>query len=137
MILGRDCGARRIDAPIFRMHDLQSLGAAARLAEAADARAARQALLLLRGEIKEAQRQKPRAVGDPAQHLAPSAEDHLGQQHLALDRRALSGAQLAQRHDARAILVAQRQQKQQILGGLDSQGPQARARAIRRRRATP
>ena len=45
----------RIHAPVFRMHELQALGAAARLAVTAHARAARQALLLLRREIEESQ----------------------------------------------------------------------------------
>ena len=107
------------------MHDFQALGAAARFAEAADARAARQTLLLLRREVEKSQRQKAGTVGDLAQHLPPAAKDDLRQQHFALHRRALPGAQLAQRHHARAIFVTQRQQKQQILGGLT---PRARSR---------
>src|ERR1700720_1737237 len=105
-----------VDPSIFRMHEFQSLGSAARLAEATNARAARQAVLLLHREIKETQRQKSRAVGDFTKHLAASAKCDLGEQHLTLDRSALPGAKLAQGHDARAILVAQRQQEQQILG---------------------
>src|ERR1700732_4823829 len=97
------------------MHEFQPLGTTASLAEATNPRAARQALLLLRREIKETQRQKSRAVGDFTEHLAASAKCDLGEQHITLDRSALPGAKFAQGHDARAILVAQRQQEQQIL----------------------
>ena len=74
--------------------------------------------------MEKTQRQETRAVRDSAQHLAPAAENDLGEQHLAFDRRALSRAQLAERHHPRPVLVAQRQKKQQVLGGLDSQRPQ-------------
>ena len=57
MFLGR-LGRVRIHAPVFRMHELQTLGTAPRLAETTHAGAARQALLLLRREIKKSQRQE-------------------------------------------------------------------------------
>ncbi len=117
-------GSVRIDPPIFGMHDFQAHRSAARLAEAADARAARQAILLLRGKVKETQGQKAGTIRDPAQHLPPAAKHNLGQLHLALDRRPLSRAQLPQRDDPRAILVTQRQEEQQILSGLHAQGAQ-------------
>ena len=63
-----------IDAPIFGVHDFQALGAAAHFAEAAYAGAARQPFLLLRGEIKESQREETRAVADPREHLAAAAK---------------------------------------------------------------
>ena len=94
-------------------------------------------LLLLRGEIEESQRQEPGAVADSAKHLAPAAKRDLGEQHLALDRRPLPGAQFSQGHDAGAILVAQGQQKQQILGGFHAQRAQPRRQARRRLRAAP
>jgi hypothetical protein len=99
----------RVHTPIFRVHELQSLRAPARLTETTNPRAAREAVLLLRREMKKTQRQKARAIGDPAQHLAAPAKCHLGEQDLALDRGALPGSKLAQRYDARAILIAQRQ----------------------------
>src|SRR5882757_10089910 len=46
-MLLRRLGSMRVDTPIFRMHELQSLGAAARLAETTNPRTAREALLLL------------------------------------------------------------------------------------------
>ena len=98
-----------IDTPILRVHELQALGPAARLAETAHMRAARQTLLLLGGEVKEAQRQESRAIRNLAEHLAPAAEGDLGEQHFTLDRGALPGAQLAQRHHPGAIFIAQGQ----------------------------
>ncbi len=116
-------GDRRlsIDAAIFRMHHLQALRTAANFAEAADACAARQPHLLLNRKIEEPQRQRSRAVADSAQQLAPAAKRNLREQYLALDRRALPRAQFPQRHDASAVLVAQRQEKQQILRGLHAE----------------
>ncbi len=129
MLLGR-LGGTRIDAPVFRMHHFQTHGAAARFAEAADARAARESVLLLRGEVEKPQRQKARTVGDLAEHLPAPAKYRLGEQHLTLHRRALPGPQFPQRHDTRSVLVAQRQEKQEILSGLDSQGAQPQGERI-------
>jgi hypothetical protein len=105
-----------VDAAVFRMHEFQALRAAARLAEAAHARAARQTLLLLGGEVEKTQRQESRTIRNLAQHLAASAECHLGEQHFAFDGGALPGPKLAQRHHAGAIFIAQGQQEQQVLG---------------------
>ena len=124
-VYGREVlvGDRRlpIDAAIFRMHHLQAFRTAANLAEAADARAARQPQLLLSREVEEPQRQRSRAVADSAQQLAPAAKRDLREQDLTLDRRALPGAQFPQWHDAGAILIAQGQQEQQILRGLHAE----------------
>ena len=48
--------------------------------------------------------------------LAAAAEDDLGELHLALDRGARAGLERADRRQVRAVLVAQRQQEQQVLG---------------------
>ncbi len=109
------------DAPILRMHDLGPAGPAANLAEAAQARAARQSLLLRAGEVKEAQRQRAGAIADPAQQLAAAAKRDFAELHLAFDDRALADSQRADRHDARAVFVAQRQQEQQILHCRDAE----------------
>ena len=85
--------------------------------------------------MKEAQRQRARAVGDAAQQLSAAAERHLGELHLALDDGALANAQRADRRDAGAILVAQRQQEQQILDRADAELRELRRRAHPRRRA--
>ena len=93
-------------------------------------------VLLLRREIEKPQGQKTRSIGDSAEHLAPAAERDLGEQHLAFHRRALARQQLPQRHHAGAILVAQRQQEQQILGGFHAERAQPHGKRCRRRRAT-
>ena len=99
------------------MHDLETAGTQARFAEAAHARAAREPLLLRSRKMKETQRQEARAVGDAAEQRATSPEGNLRELHLALDDGALTVAQRTDRHDARAVLVAQRQVKQQVLDG--------------------
>ena len=65
-VILRRPGGRRVDAAILGMDDLQTRGSAPRLAETADAHAARQAGLLLRREVEESQRQETRAVRDLA-----------------------------------------------------------------------
>src|SRR5438309_5815826 len=107
------------------MHDLQTLRSAPRLAEAPDANPARQAVLLLGGEMEKTQGEKTGSVGDPAQHLASAAERDFREQDLSLDRGALAREQFAQWDQARAILIARRQQEQQVLNRLDAQRTQA------------
>ncbi len=114
-------GGALVDAPVFRVHELEARRRAADLAEAAQPHAARERLALLRAEMKEPQRQEAGAVGDPREELAPAAEHDFGQLDLALDRGALACAQFAERHRARAVLVAQRQEKQQVLDRLDAE----------------
>ena len=128
MILGRR--EIRIDAPILGMHDFKSGGTAPHFAETADARAAREPRLLLRREVKESQREEARAVADLAEHLPAAAKQHLRQQHLAFDRGALPGPQFSQGREAGAVLVAQRQQEQQVLGGLDAERAQLAGQRI-------
>src|ERR1019366_8602733 len=112
------------------MHHLQTLRAAPCLAETPDAYAATQTALLLRGEIKKTQREKPRTVRDPAQHLPSAAEGDLGEQHVALHCGASAWEQLAQRHHARAILVTQRQEEQQVLRGFHTESAQLQGERV-------
>ena len=121
---------RRVRPPIFRMHHFQSLRPAARLAEASYAHAPRQAVLLLPGEIEEPQREKARSVGNLAEHLPPAAEGDLGEQDLAFHGSALARQQFAQGNDARPILIAQRQEEQQILCSLHAQGAQPQGEGL-------
>src|ERR1700676_496930 len=100
-MLSRRLGGSRVDGTVFRVDHLETEPAAARFAGAADARAARESILLLRGEVEEPQRQKARTIGDLAEHLPAPAKYDLGEQHLALPRRALPGPQFSQRHPAR------------------------------------
>src|ERR1019366_6872994 len=112
-----DVHGLRTDAPILRMHHFQTVGASARFAEAAYPDAPRQTVVLLRREIKESQRQKSGPVAYSAKHLAPAAKHNLREQYLAFHRRPLSGLEFSQQRHAGAVLVTQRQQEQQILGG--------------------
>ena len=114
-------GGTGAQAAILRMHHLDSEGSAAHLPKAAHARAARKALLLRKREIEEAQREKAGAVADARDHLTAFAVRDFGEEHLALDRRAHAGDERAERRELRAILVAQRQDKQQILHLRDSE----------------
>jgi hypothetical protein len=112
------------------MHDFQPLRTAPRFAEAPDANSARQTVLLLGGEVKEPQGKETGSVRDPAQHLPPAAERDFREQHLALNRRALTRQQFAQGDHASAILVARGQQKQQVLCRLHAQRPQAQRERV-------
>src|SRR5690606_5831475 len=102
------------DASILGMHDLQPGRAAADLAETSQTRAAHQRLLLRAREMKEAQRQRAGAVGEPAQQLSPATIRDFGELHFAFDDGALAAAQRADRYHARAVLVAKRKQEQQV-----------------------
>ncbi len=119
------------EAAVLRVHHLEPERAAAHLAEAAQPRAAREALLLARREIEEAQREHPRAVGDAREELAAAAVDDLGELHLAFHRGAGPRGERAERRHVRAVLVAQRQQEKEVL---DPPHPEVR-QALRERGA--
>ena len=112
-------------APVFRVNDLQAEGPAPYLSEAAQARAAREPLLLRRREVEEAQRQESGAVRDPTQQLPPLAIRHLGELDLPFHGRARAGGQRADRPHAGAVLVAQRQHEEQVLDLCDAETLQA------------
>ena len=76
----------RIGEPVFRVHDLESHRSTSHLPKAAQACATHKLLLLCAGEIEKPQRQESGAVGQPHEQRAASAEHHLGQLDLALDR---------------------------------------------------
>ena len=105
----------RADAAVFGMHDLEAQRAAPHFAEAANARAARQAGLLRAGEIEEAQRQRAGAIGDAAQQLAAAAVRHLGELDFAFDDRARCRDARCRWRIPRAVLVTRRQHEQQVL----------------------
>ena len=115
---------------VLGVHHLEAERPAAHLAEAADARAAREALLLGGAEMEEPQRQEPRAVGDAAQQLTPPAEHHFGELHLALDDGARAGDETADRQHAGAVLVAGRQHEQQVLHLLDTEHREPRGERL-------
>src|SRR6185436_3535486 len=95
--------------------DLEPERPATHFAEATDARAAREVRLLGRGEIEEAQRQRPGAVGDAAQQLPAPTIDDFRELDFTFDDHAHAVAHAADGRDLRAILVTRRQYEQQIL----------------------
>ena len=123
MLIGARRG-RRVGAAVLRMHHLESRGPAAHFAEAADADAAGEALALSCREVKESQRQKPRAVGDSRQHLTAAAKSDLREQHFAFDHGARALGDLAERDHSGPVLIAQRQEEQEVLRGFDAERAQ-------------
>ena len=114
------------EAAVFRVHHLEPECAAAYLAEAAQPRAARQALLLRGREMEEPQGQHPRAVGDPAQELAAAAVGDLGELDFPFHRRPHARAERPHGRHPRAVLVAQRQHEQQVGNACHAEARQAR-----------
>ena len=100
------------DAPVLGMHHLESDRTPAYLTEAADACPAREALLLCRGKIEEAQRQEARAVSDTAYELATTTEGDLGELHLALHHAASAADEPADRQHTGAVFVARWQHEE-------------------------
>ncbi len=124
---------RRVRVLVLGVHDLRPVLAAPHLAEAAQARAAHELLLLRAAEMEEAQRQETGAVGEPHQQRAPAAEHDLGELDRALDRGAHAGTQRADRHDVRAVLVARRQPEEEVGDVLDAEVARGAWRARARR----
>ena len=97
------------------MHDLEAAGAEAGFTEAAQPLAAHELRLLRAGEMKEAQRDETRAVGNAHQQRAAPPEHDFRQLDLAFDDGTVAVAQRADRDHARAVFVTQRQVKQHVL----------------------
>ncbi len=112
---------RGVGKPVLGMNDLEPDGSAADLAEAAQASAARELLLLGASEVEEPERQESRAVGQPHKQRAAPAKDDFGELDFALDRDAHLRSQRADRHDMRTVLVAVGQQEQEIGDSLDAE----------------
>ena len=123
MLVGTHC-FRDVGPAVFRMHDLEARRAATHFAEAADAHPSLEAFLLFRREVKEPQSEVARAVADPGQHLAAASKRDFSEQHFAFYRGTLARDDLAERHHASAVLVTQRQEKQEVLSSLDAEGAQ-------------
>jgi len=88
--------------------------AAAHFAANAQACAHRQCFLLRGVEAEEAQRAFARRVLHLHHKLAARAQLHLARGHGGLDLRQLAVARAGDRHDARFVLVAQRQVQRQV-----------------------
>src|SRR5436190_8783055 len=96
------------------MNHLEAGRTAAHFAITAHALAGRQRLLDGLVEVEEPQRQRTRAVGDAGEQRAAAAIRNLAELDDALDERLLADDDAADRLDCGAVLVALRQQAQQI-----------------------
>ncbi len=105
------------EVAVLGVHHLQALGSAPRLAEAAQPRAARKALLLAARKVEEAQVQESRAVRNAHQQRAAAPEHDIGDLHLPLDDGTAAGGKRTDGRDAGAILVPRGQQEQRIGAG--------------------
>ena len=71
--------------------------------------------------MEQAQIRESAAIFEGHQQAAPTAESGAGGENLATDQGLLFGAQLAQRHDAGAVLIAQWEMQEQIKQPLDAE----------------
>ena len=112
----------RTDPPAFGVNHFQAGVALPHFTEAAQPRPRSAEQLFLGGaEVKEAQGQHAGSVSQVAEQEPPAARRHFAPDHFRLDLRLVTGLQLVERHEAGAILVAQRQMQQHILDGGDAQ----------------
>lgn len=124
------------------MNHLEPGGALTSVAEACDANPGLELCLLRSGEVKKSQRELTAAVGDADQQVAAPPIDGLGEQNLAAYEAARTCNQRTEPDELRSVLVAQRQQKEQVLDPekaepleLDCErGPDALENRQRRRR---
>ena len=116
----RAAAAGRDDLEL-RMHDLAPEMPFAHLAEDPHPRSGLQRLLLAGIEVEEAQHELRAAselvgaVLEQAHELPPRPELHVGVAHGALGLRGQPGASGGERHQARVVLVAQRQVQDEVL----------------------
>ncbi len=114
-LFGRHLGILVANAVVFRVHNLQAERSAANLTETVDPHAANEPILLRGREIEEPQSQKSGAVRNPAQQLAPLPVRYFGELNLSFHGGTYAGKQSANLPYARAVFIAQRQDKQEIL----------------------
>ena len=106
----------RVQQPVARMHDLESVLSGARRAVAAHARARRELRHLLRAEMEEAQHDRRlRVVADGDLQHRPIAEAALDRFHPALDLCRNARLQRTDRRQRGAVLVLPRQVQPQVL----------------------
>ena len=105
--------------PVLGVNHLEAARAAPHLAKTADMHTGLELGLLLAREMKKAQRELATTVADPDQQVAAAAESDLGQQYFAADQATRAGDERADAHELRAVLVAQRQQEQQVLDAVE------------------
>ena len=105
-----------LDTLVLWMHHLQALRPLTHFAEAEHARAFRQLIDLALAEMEETQQQCTAGfVGNDHLQLWPEAEAPLDEIDRALDLRMITRPQIGKGHDPRAVFVAQRQVKPEIL----------------------
>ena len=121
----RDGGGVRIQAAAFRVNHLQASIALAYLAKATQSytRLAEQ-LLLSRTEVKKAQNQCAGGVTQAADQKTPTAHRHFAADDFSLDLGFRTRNQLPDGGDAGAVLIAQRQMQQHVLGVMDTEPAQ-------------
>src|ERR1700754_1870282 len=114
--LVHDHGLVGFDALVLRVHHFQPLRALAHFAEAEQPRALGQLVVLRLTEVEKAQQQHAAGIVpyDDLQ-LGTEAEASLDVFDDALHLRAIPGTQVADRHDRRAVFIAQRQMKPEVL----------------------
>src|SRR6185503_9571643 len=99
---------------VLRVNHLQAGRAGAHFSVAAHAVTARQHALERGVEVEEPQRNRAGTVGEPAQERAPAPVDRFAELDDAFDERFLAYAQAADRAQRRTVLVALRQQAEQV-----------------------
>jgi hypothetical protein len=130
-IVRRRCAFTQ-QARVLRMHHLESVRAVPHFAVANQAHARRELLGLRAIEMEEAQDQgRARVVADRDTQLRAIAKTALDRLDDALDLCRFARTQFADRRDARAVFVAQRQMEPQVL-----QATQAEPRERLRQRGT-
>ncbi len=108
-----------------RMDDFGAEIAFVHFAENAQARTGLQHLLLAGIEIEEAQQQRSAGIAHPRHQLAARPVGDFTVDHLDFELRGDAGPGVAQRRDARLVLVAQRQVQDEIAIALQAEPGQA------------
>jgi hypothetical protein len=99
------------------MHHLEPYGPRAHFAVATYALTARECLLLRTIEVEEPQRDRARAVREPAQQRTATAHGHLGELDAAFDQHLVADPEAADGAQCRTILVPLRHEAQEIADG--------------------
>ena len=108
------------------MNHLETGRPGAHFAIATQARAANHALLLRAREVEKTQGNDTGAIREAAQQRAAPAERDLSELDRAFDERLLARDQAAERPNRRSVLVALRQQAEQVRDSLDAEPSEAR-----------
>src|SRR5689334_9028320 len=94
---------------VFRVDHFQIATGEAHLAKTTQLKAALERLFLRLAEMEKPERDRAAAIGDTAQQRAPPAIGDFSQQDLTLNHRLIPRPQTSDRHNARTVLIAERQ----------------------------